>query len=73
MKIRSSLKAGGQGGRPEAPHYQQKAAAWAQKVYHCVPKGQSYIPPTTTLPYVPPTTVQTGLVGSYPDRSGLCG
>ena len=74
MKIRSSIHAGGQGGCPEAQHYQQKALAMAQRVYNCVPSSPSYISPVT-LPYVPPTTTVpvTGVVGSYPDRSGWCG
>ena len=72
MKIRSSIHAGAQGGCPEAQHYQQKALAMAQKVYNCVPRNQAYIPPVTTLPYVPTpsTVIGTGVVGSYPDRSG---
>jgi hypothetical protein len=75
MKIRSSIHAGAQGGCPEAQHYQQKARAMAQKVYNCVPRSQTYVPPVTTLPYVPtsPTVIGTGVVGSYPDRSGVCG
>jgi hypothetical protein len=74
MKIRSSIHAGAQGGCPEAQYYQQKALAMAQKVYNCVPKGQSYVPPAT-LPSVttPPAVTETGVVGSYQDRSGWCG
>jgi hypothetical protein len=75
MKIRSAIHAGAQSGCPEAQYYQQKAQAWAQKVYNCTPKTRTYIPPVTTLPYVAPVTTvpSTGLVGSYPDRSGWCG
>jgi hypothetical protein len=74
MKIRSSIQAGAQGGCPEAQHYQQKAYAMMQKVYNCTPRGQTYVPPVT-LPYgtTPPTYTETGVVGSYPDRSGWCG
>jgi hypothetical protein len=75
MKIRSSIHAGAQNGCPEAQHYQQKALAMAQKVYNCAPRHQTYIPPVTTLPYVAPlpSGTGTGVVGSYPDRSGWCG
>jgi hypothetical protein len=75
MKIRSSIHAGAQGGCPEAQHYQQKALAMAQKVYNCSPRRQAYIPPVTTYPYAPtyPSVTGTGIVGSYPDRSGWCG
>jgi len=74
MKIRSSIYAGAQA-CPEAQHYQQQATAWAQKVYNCVPKSQTYVPPATYYPYVttPPPTTETGVVGSYPDYSGYCG
>jgi hypothetical protein len=80
MKIRSSIYAGAQA-CPEAQHYQQQALAWQQKVYNCVPKNQTYVPPATyypyvpptTYPYVPPATTETGTVGSYPDMSGYCG
>ena len=74
MKIRSSIQAGAQGGCPEAQHYQQKAYTAMQKVYNCTPRSRTYIPPVT-LPYsvTPPTYTETGVVGSYPDRSGWCG
>lgn len=82
MKIRSSIKAGAQGGCPEAQAYQQKAYAMMQKVYNCTPRSQGYVPPIVQG-YVPPVIVpsytipstgtQTGVVGSYPDRSGWCG
>jgi hypothetical protein len=76
MRIRSSIHAGAQSSCPEAQHYQQKAYAMMQKVYNCTPRSQSYYPPATTLPYYPttlPAYTETGVVGSYPDRSGWCG
>ncbi len=77
MKIRSSIHAGAQSGCPEAQHYQQKAYAMMQKVYSCVPKKPEL---TSRLPQhchiIPPRSpayTETGVVGSYPDRSGWCG
>ncbi len=74
MKIRSSIQAGAQGGCPEAQYYQQKAYAMMQKVYNCTPRGGTYVPSYVVPSYtVPSTGTTTGVVGSYPDRSGWCG
>ena len=73
MKIRTAIRAGAKG-CPEAAYYRQKAQAMAQKVYNCVPKSQSYVPAYTAPSYTaPPTGTETGFIGSYPDRSGICG
>jgi hypothetical protein len=73
MKIRSAIRAGAQS-CPEAAYYQDKAQTMAQKVYNCSPKNQTYVPVYTAPIYtVPPTGSESGFIGSYPDRSGICG
>jgi hypothetical protein len=83
MKIRTSIRAGGQGCSPETLNYMQKAVNMQNKVENCFQQGNvSPQPPVYGYyPYnyygsTPPTTTTSPYyTGSttYPDMSGVCG
>jgi hypothetical protein len=67
MKIRTSIRAGGnQGCSPEAQLYMQKALNMEYKIDNCINR-QGNPPPYTPQPIPNPSGY------AYPDRSGWCG
>jgi len=77
MKIRTSLRAGGEGCSPETQYYMQKALDMQYKVQNCVSNSSATYPTEPyygTLPPYPTTpTTYYGSTGTYPDMSGACG
>ena len=82
MKIRTSIRAGGQGCSPETLNYMQKAVNMQNKVANCYQQGNvnpqppiyGYYPPYygATPPSSPTSPSYTGST-VYPDMSGVCG
>lgn len=74
MKIRTSLRAGGEGCSPETQYYMQKALDMQYKVQNCVTSSSATTPPQPYYGTVPPyPTTPTYYGGTYPDMSGACG
>lgn len=67
MKIRTSIRAGGNKGcSPETQFYMQKALDMEYKISNCTNRWEY---PTPYTP--PPEPYPSGYI--YPDRSGWCG